>query len=326
MVSVRGSRGLSRVRTSGETGTVCLTPILKARSAIFRTLAGDSIGLCDSFRRPVARRAPSVSLSARAKTRVHGGLQFRSQPTCRRFLQARCRGIRQNWVWVSYGGCVTPPTVRCHKTVVHDPLGTSDCAYGVVADPYYGAITVATCDLEEVRVRRGGYLRQLGAALRLLRLSGSLSASCGCHLLLASGKAETLRELTVSNGAGGGVLTWSIAESAPWLTTNPGSVNWVSLELTFRSIGTGLPIGVYSSDLIVTSNGGRLCRCTFRWKWCRPSLYPRQSLTSSMNTTELILHVESTGPEPIPWTVDCNRSWLTASPDPVGRRSGCSRA
>ena len=226
------------------------------------------------------------------------------------FPAGAVQGNSRTGVWVSYGGCVTPPTHVLTIQYMTSGMSQTDCAYGVVADPYYGAITVATCDLEEVQAAGG--VTYVNSVLPCV-----CSGSSGLPLLYVTptsigfGQADTLRELTVSNG-GGGVLTWSIAESAPWLTTNPASGTGVA-RVDVQVDRTGLPIGVYSSDLIVTSNGGTV-PVHVSMEVVQALFVSPQSLTFEMNTTELILHVESTGPEPIPWTVDCNRSWLTASP------------
>ena len=69
----------------------------------------------------------------------------------------------------------------------------------------------------------------------------------------AGGASPLAKTFDVSN-AGGGTLSWSASESAPWLSVSPGSGVGAATVTVTPSI-TGLAAGTYTTDITVTAAG-----------------------------------------------------------------------
>ena len=219
-------------------------------------------------------------------------------------------GSSQTGVAIGYGRCIADPThVLTVKYMVSGSSGT-DCAYEVVRDPVLNIIEVVTCEFEEIQ--GAGGVTYVNSALPC-----ECSEPAGPPVLSVSsssidfGTTATRREITIWNG-GGGVLTWSIAESAPWLTVKPVS------GTGFKYVGltasrSGLPLGAYETDLAISSNGG-IFPVHVSMEVAQVLTVSPTRLTFESTTVELILQVTNMGPEPVSWTVAWDRPWLGASP------------
>ena len=219
-------------------------------------------------------------------------------------------GNSQTGVSLIYDHCITEPTHVLTIQYMVSGLSESDCAYRVIAAPGRGVVRVLTC--------ANAYAQGVGG---VTYVNSTIPCECaeptGPPVLAVSpssldfGTSATYRDFFVIN-EGGGVLTWNVAESAAWLSVSPGSGSG-SWEVRASVNRTGLPEGIYATDIMVSSNGGALPVRVSMEVLKDLSVNP-SSLSFDVDEIEQTLYVRNRGPGTIEWSVSWDRPWLSAYP------------
>lgn len=219
-------------------------------------------------------------------------------------------GNSQTGVALTYAACITEPYHVLTIQYMAAGLSESDCAYGVGPATGWDVIEVVTCDFENAQANGG-----------VTYINSTIPCECdlptGPPVLSLSpssidfGSSITDADFTISN-VGGGMLSWSIMENAPWLIVSSMSGtgyfrNGVSVDRA------GLAEGTYTTDIVVSSNGGTLPVHVSMEVSQALSVYPA-TLRFEVDQTEKVLQVTNSGPGTLEWTVSWDRPWLGAYP------------
>jgi N,N-dimethylformamidase beta subunit-like protein/uncharacterized protein DUF4082/concanavalin A-like lectin/glucanase superfamily protein/fibronectin type III domain protein/BACON domain-containing protein/Big-like domain-containing protein len=139
----------------------------------------------------------------------------------------------------------------------------------------------------------------------------------------AGGSNPAAKTLDVSN-SGGGSLSWTVSESAPWLSASPGSgTNAGTVTLT-PSI-SGLAAGTYSTDVTVSAGAvagsPKVVPVTFTVAPPSPPVLSTSPASLSFSATTggsapaaKTIAVSNTGGGTLSWTASESVSWLAVSP------------
>ncbi len=130
-------------------------------------------------------------------------------------------GNSQTGITLAYGGCITRADARADGAVHGVGIVPERLRVRVIPRPELAVVSVVTCDSD--------YAQGVGG---VTYVNSTLACECaeptGPPLLRVSpssldfGVSTNSLDLAVIND-GGGVLTWNITESAPWLSVSPAS-------------------------------------------------------------------------------------------------------
>jgi hypothetical protein len=219
-------------------------------------------------------------------------------------------GNSQTGVSLVYTGCISDPVHVLTIQYMTSGLSASDCAYPVVPIPTQGVVRAVDCDND--------YAQAVGG---VTYVNSTRPCECaepaGPPVLAVSpstldfGTSATYRDFWVVND-GGGVLTWSISESATWLSVSPasGTGSWPVRAFVNR---TGLAEGTYSSVITVTSSGGTVA-VTVAMEVIQDLSVSPPSLSFDLDDVAMPLYIRNRGPGTIEWTVTWDRPWLSVYP------------
>ena len=219
-------------------------------------------------------------------------------------------GNSQDGIFLGYGVCLTEPTHVLTIQYVVSGLTENDCAYGVIPAPGVEVVQVQNCD--------GDILQGTGGVSYINSATPcECSDPAGLPVLAVSpssldfGSSVNSTDFAVIND-GGGVLTWHITDSAPWLSVGPASGSGYSTVRASVS-RTGLPEGVYTADITVSSNGGVVPVHVSMEVRQNLSVYP-SSLWFDTRRVEEPLYVRNRGPGTLEWTITWDQPWLSVYP------------
>jgi len=159
-------------------------------------------------------------------------------------------GTTQDGIQVGFGGCRVGPAHIATSEYLVSGTTLPDCAFAVIPQPTQSFVQIVDCD--------GLQFDGIGGTTFI---NSALPCDCGqlagpaigfsLSSLDFGGNASTL-PLSIFN-IGAGTLSWSATPSEPWLSVNPSSgVGDQSVNVTVDR--TGLPLGDYSAELLVTGN------------------------------------------------------------------------
>jgi hypothetical protein len=219
-------------------------------------------------------------------------------------------GNSQTGITLAYGDCISAPTHVLTVQYMVSGSSQSDCAYAVIPRPELAVISVVTCGSD--------YVQAVGG---VTYVNSTIACQCaeptGPPILRVSpasldfGVSTNSLDFAVIND-GGGVLTWNITDSAPWLSVSPASGTGYSTVRASVS-RTGLPEGVHNTDITVSSNGGVILVHVSMEVRQNLSVYP-SSLWFDTRQVEQSLYVRNRGPGTLEWTITWDQPWLSVYP------------
>lgn len=124
----------------------------------------------------------------------------------------------------------------------------SDTVEAIMSSAHgYGAVvlTKAGCDRRNPRFCQPTSAATLGSSVSSLSFTG-----------VVGGASPAAKTFTISN-TGGGTLTWSLTETASWLSVSPtsGTTTTAPAQVTVSLTSTGLLEGTYSAPITITAPG-----------------------------------------------------------------------
>jgi len=190
-----------------------------------------------------------------------------------------------------------------------------DCPYPVLPHPTLPFVAVYDCGARDL-IEKGGGIAYVNSSLPCLCEAPTLAPILGVNkLALDFSGSDTVRTFRIDN-AGGGTLSWTITESAPWLTlsaytgTNKGVI-------TATVDRTGLPNGSYSAEIMVDSNGGgATVTATMDVGTSTPTLgVSPMSLTFDFDDNSRTLTISNLGSGTLNWSIVPDVSWMSVAPN-----------
>jgi hypothetical protein len=221
-------------------------------------------------------------------------------------------GNTQTGVSIGYADCLSSPIHVCTISLFGVGQSQTDCPYTVLPHPMSGTVSMTDCD-NNLLVGSGG----------TTFVNSTLPCICGPEgpplldvipMTVDFGGTATAKSFLILN-AGGGVLTWELSESVPWLDATPmygtggGSV-------TVHVDRSGLAPGYYSGLIDVTSSGGN-ATVTVNMQVLAPNpilLVSPASLSFGALETGKTLNIYNAGTGELNWTVTSTAAWLSAEP------------
>ena len=223
-------------------------------------------------------------------------------------------GSSQDGIAIGYGACLSSPIHVLTINYFALGLTPADCPYPVLPDPNVASGTVDVADCNNTLIPGLGGTTYVNSALPCDCPDGPppddpvLSVT---PTLVDLGATETNESFFVSN-AGGGTLTWSLSESAAWLTVFPtGGIG--NQNVAVQVDRSNLQTGNYAAAISVTSNGGDETVTVMMSVAPALNVTP-PTLSFPVGTDSQPLMISNAGAGTLLWNVVESISWLSATP------------
>jgi hypothetical protein len=225
-------------------------------------------------------------------------------------------GISQTGILVGYPSCLSSPIHVLTMNFFGSGTTIPDCPYPVLPDPEIGYIEVTDCN--DVKLPGLGGTTYVNSSLPCL------CGSTGPPLLevnplnLDFGDIDTEKSFAIIN-LGGPTLTWDVTESIAWLDVSRTSgTDNSTIDVTVDR--SGLPYGVHSGLINVTSNAGNeTVTVTMEVPVPNPVLVVSPpALTFAALENDKILTILNGGTGDLDWNMTSDAAWLSAIPTSGG--------